>query len=247
MNRTHLQHTVPTDRPDDVARRTRRSLRRRGASAAGLAGIALLGSACIGSSEDDQAAGELGRVDEVVLSETVGDDGVTETITVSVGRPARLTMTTVDSGADLVSPGELEPSDSCLRFATPEPLEDTFRGIGEQDGVELAYFVAEYTDGDAANDAMSGASLCYLDYAAEVAAGRGFEPSVSPHDPLQFLDLHDGEQFEFRIHTQDFDDEGPAVYSARLGSTVATVIDLDNQLDQFDAESLSLQIAELGA
>lgn len=211
------------------------------AMALGLAGLTLFGAACSGSDSSSSNTG-FGNVEEVVVSETVNDDGSSETITVSAGRPASLSLTPLVSEVSLVSPAEYDPGESCEGFGSPEPVAEVGRGLGEQNGAQFAWFVTDYANEERAWSALTGTSFCYDNYAVDLAAELGRTPTESTLDEMQWAEMIDGEPVQFSIDVPSFDEAGPAIVSARTGGRLAMLIDLDNALDEHDAASLSVDL-----
>ncbi len=209
-----------------------------------LGATIIAGAACSGDESGD-ADGELGTVERIVLDETVGADGVTERITVTVGTPASLDVEPVETGVAVIAPWEVSSTATCVGDEVAQPVDESTRGIVTQQGVHLAVVVARFADDEAAHDAQSG-GFCYREIAAATAAELGRSPGVSALDPQQGLDVDDGVQTEFRISVPPFDEPGPTVFSGRRGASLAFVIDLDNGLDEHDGPNLALELAAAG-
>jgi len=214
---------------------------------AALAGaLTIVGVACSGgstSNSDSARAGELGTVREVVVEETVNADGSTEVVTVTFGEPASLAFEPVATDVAIVAPWETPERENCMGPEIPQPVAELDRGVAEQGGLQLAYFVAEYDTNEAASGAMS-ALLCYHDLATEMAAELGRQPGEATVGSRQEISNMGGEPAEFRISPPMFGDEGPAIFSARTGATLAFILDLDNGLDEFDGPNLAAELAE---
>lgn len=233
--------TTTTNRNNTTSARNNRIQLAAFAGAFTIVGVACSGGA--GSNGDSAGAGELGTVREVVVEETVNADGSTETITVTLGDPASLAFEPVATDVAIVAPWETPDRENCMGPEIPQPIAELDRGVAEQGGVQLAYFVAGYASNEAASGAMS-ALLCYHDLAAEMADDLGRQPGEAAVGSRQELSHMGGEPAEFRISRPMFGDEGPAIFSARTGATLAFLIDLDNGLDEYDGPNLVAELTE---
>lgn len=209
-----------------------------------LGATIIAGAACSGG-DSPNADGELGTVERIVVDETVGADGVTERITVTVGTPASLDVEPVDTDVEVVAPWEVSSTASCVGDEVPQPVAESTRGVVTQQGVHLAVVVARFADDEAAHDAQSG-GFCYREIAAATAAQLGRSPGVSDLASQQGLDVDGGVPTEFRISVPPFDESGPTVFSGRRGASLAVVVDLDNGLDEHDGPNLALELAAAG-
>jgi hypothetical protein len=200
----------------------------------------LIGAGCSGEPAE---RGELGTVREVVVSESTSDDGVTESLIVTLGTPAELALEAVDTGAVAVAPWEFDPGDACVGRDVPVPTGEHGRGIAMQRGVHVAYFIATYADADAAHEAQSSL-MCYHRATAALATDVGRTPGTPSHEQRQEMGWDGAHQTETRISPPMFQDDGPVVFSGRVDEVVAFLVDLDNGLDEFDGPNLAVQLAE---
>lgn len=217
------------------------------AIATGAITLGLLSGACstAGPSVDQQSS-DLGNVKEVLLSESTDENGVTEEITITLGNPASLNLTPIDTSVNLVSPWDYVPGESCQLDELPMPTTELNRGLAEQSGLHLVYFVAEFDTAEAAHDAQSGSSYCYPNYTTTLAADLGRSPGVATVERLQETSFNGNAEVDTRISPPPFNDEGPVIFSARQDRVVAILIDLDNSLDSYDGMNLARELAANG-
>lgn len=195
-----------------------------------------LGTACSGGTD---ANSDLGNVDDIVVSETTDDNGVTERLIVTVGQPANLDLVPINSAVELVAPWEYDPGSSCMSVNIPVPSVEVDRGIAEQSGVYVAYFVAEFENVEMAADAQSGVGFCYPAHTVTLAEALGRTPGATDLQQQQELSSNGLTEFETRVSPPRFGDPGPVTFTARDDNTVAFLIDLDNRFDIHDGWNLA--------
>lgn len=210
----------------------------RGISTITLGAIAfgVLATAC---SNGTGASSDLGNVNEAVAGETTDKSGVTERIIVTVGQPANLDLVPVDSPAVLVAPWEYDPGRNCEFADISVPSVEVDRGVAQQSGVHVAYFIAEFESSEIAEGVQSSVSRCYPEYTATLAATLGRTPGTTDLQQQQELSFNGTTEFETRVSPPSFGDPGPVTFTARDDRTVAFLIDLDNTLDVHDAWNLA--------
>ncbi|NQY56227.1 MAG: hypothetical protein HRT86_07050 [Ilumatobacteraceae bacterium] len=235
-NRNEIHNTSENENNTGNQINTGRVLVAAGALAAVAVGSGAAALLTSGNSTDDN---QLDAVEDVVVSDQSNVDGVRERVILTLNEPADLDFDDVDRTAEFVVPSAYTPGQECLWSAPPQPTAELDRGIGVQHGVHLAYFVAQFESDSMAAAAASSVSDCYRYYAARLAEDLGRSPGVSQLDRDQEFTIEGGMQLETRIASPSFNEPGPVGFSARNGSAVAVLLDLDNALDTFDGPSLA--------